>query len=46
MLSKAACMGDLETFKLIQACPKQDECKLLGRQIKPWNKELWDKNVV
>ena len=46
MLSKAACMGDLETFELIKVSKDPKVCKERGRQIKPWNSELWGKSVV
>ena len=46
MLSKAACMGDMQAFDLIKAAKDQEVCKQRGRQIKPWDEELWNKSVV
>ena len=46
MLSKAACMGDIQAFELIKAAKDPEVCKQRGRQIKPWDEELWNKSVV
>lgn len=46
MLSKAACMGDMETFELIKSSKDLEVCQQRGKQIKPWDEELWNKSVV
>ena len=36
-------MGDSTSLASIMATRKPDDAKKLGRQIKPWNEELWQK---
>eukprot|EP00397_Hematodinium_sp_SG-2012_P055107 GEMP01066991.1.p1 GENE.GEMP01066991.1~~GEMP01066991.1.p1 ORF type:complete len:218 (+),score=39.06 GEMP01066991.1:54-656(+) len=41
MLSKAALMGDLDTFHQIMKASTPGKAKQLGRQVKPWDEALW-----
>ena len=43
MHRKAMIMGDAETARKIAAAPTPKEAKALGRQVAPFDKELWDK---
>jgi len=43
MAAKARLMGDSTSLANIMATRKSDDAKKLGRQIKPWNEELWQK---
>jgi ribA/ribD-fused uncharacterized protein len=45
MLCKASLMGDTKTFNLILKAPNPYIAKKLGRQVHPFNEELWQKNV-
>jgi ribA/ribD-fused uncharacterized protein len=45
MLSKAILMNDEEIFNIILNTDDPAKCKLLGRQVKNFNQELWDSNI-
>ena len=45
MLSKAALMKDLGSFKKISECTDPRTTKALGRGVSPWNQELWDEHL-
>jgi ribA/ribD-fused uncharacterized protein len=45
MLCKASLMGDTKTFNLILKAKTPFIAKKLGRQVHPFNEELWQKNV-
>lgn len=45
MASKAALMGDLETFRKIEAVADPATCKALGRRVSPWDEERWNEHL-
>jgi len=45
MLTKAAMMGDIKTFKEIASATEPGKCKMLGRRVKPFNPALWEKHL-
>ena len=45
MLCKASLMGDNKTFRKIVGAANPTIAKRLGRQVTPFNEELWQKNV-
>ncbi|CAE8719525.1 unnamed protein product [Polarella glacialis] len=45
MLTKAALMGDLNTFIEIKASHDPSSTKALGRRVKPFDARLWDDRV-
>eukprot|EP00933_Yihiella_yeosuensis_P071380 TRINITY_DN7958_c0_g2_i3.p1 TRINITY_DN7958_c0_g2~~TRINITY_DN7958_c0_g2_i3.p1 ORF type:complete len:478 (-),score=100.85 TRINITY_DN7958_c0_g2_i3:157-1590(-) len=46
MATKAALMGDLETFKKIEASENPAACKKLGREVKHFDEALWDLHLA
>lgn len=44
MAQKALLFGDCETFNLIMESDNPRDQKKLGRQVKNFNQEVWDKN--
>lgn len=42
MVTKAALMGDLESFAVIDAAKSPKECKSLGRKVRNFDDELWN----
>lgn len=46
MLCKAALMGDVARFGLIEAEGAARKVKALGRQVRPWKQQLWDASVL
>mmetsp|Transcript_69312 Transcript_69312/g.122876 ORF Transcript_69312/g.122876 Transcript_69312/m.122876 type:complete len:239 (-) Transcript_69312:400-1116(-) len=45
MLTKAALMEDLETFKAIEKTQDPETVKALGRKVTPFKSELWAKHL-
>tara|TARA_B100000029_G_C17494403_1_gene930305 strand:+ start:391 stop:963 length:573 start_codon:yes stop_codon:yes gene_type:complete len=45
MLCKASLMGDEVTYRSIRNCDNPKDTKELGRQVKPFIQELWNKNI-
>jgi ribA/ribD-fused uncharacterized protein len=45
MLSKASIMNDTETFSKILNAKTPLEAKKLGREVKPFDQDIWDKNI-
>lgn len=45
MLMKAALMGDAERFESIAEADTPMECKALGRQVRPFNDDLWRRHL-
>mmetsp|Transcript_17745 Transcript_17745/g.31047 ORF Transcript_17745/g.31047 Transcript_17745/m.31047 type:complete len:428 (-) Transcript_17745:37-1320(-) len=45
MATKAAIMGDLEIFEAIAAAELPSECKRLGRGVRNFDEELWQRHL-
>merc|ERR1712039_1141853 len=45
MLTKAALMGDHETFVQIERSTSPAECKKLGRQVQNFDDSLWNRHL-
>eukprot|EP00747_Dinoflagellata_sp_TGD_P162516 gnl/TRDRNA2_/TRDRNA2_180201_c0_seq1.p1 gnl/TRDRNA2_/TRDRNA2_180201_c0~~gnl/TRDRNA2_/TRDRNA2_180201_c0_seq1.p1 ORF type:complete len:239 (+),score=45.65 gnl/TRDRNA2_/TRDRNA2_180201_c0_seq1:77-718(+) len=45
MITKAALMGDSEIFAEIATSSNPADCKKLGRGVRNFNQELWDKHI-
>jgi ribA/ribD-fused uncharacterized protein len=45
MLTKAALMNDIDLFNELLNIDNPAKCKLIGRALKNFNQELWDKYI-
>ena len=45
MVTKAALMGDLETFMRIDKAKDPASCKALGREVRNWDEALWHRHL-